>query len=128
MQLTDLQGNTYSIAGQKGKKIVMDFWATWCPPCRAMVPDLIKLRNSRPADKLLLLGVSDEPIDRLNRFAKEHNINYPVISHNRAMPAPYNQVTGLPTTFFIDSNGIIRHILVGYHDLDDMNAALKAMK
>lgn len=93
-----------------------------------MIPHLVELRNSAAPAQLAILGVSNEPIDRLNKFAKDFKMNYPVISHTGAMPVPYSKVTGLPTTFLIDSAGVIRHVLVGYHEMGDIQAALTGMQ
>ena len=128
LKIKDLQGNAFSIADLKGKKIVLDFWATWCPPCKEMIPDLIKLRNGTPDAQLAILGLSSEPADRIAKFAADQKINYPVISHAAAMPDPYGKVTFLPTTFLIDTAGVIRHVLIGYHSFPDLQAALNAMQ
>jgi peroxiredoxin len=128
LKMTDLQGNTISIAGLKGKKIVVDFWATWCPPCKQMIPAMIELRNSIAPEKLAILAVSNEPVDRLNKFAKDYKLNYTVIASGNEMPSPYGAVAVLPTTFFIDSSGTIRHILIGSHELADLKAAIDGMK
>jgi peroxiredoxin len=128
LKVTDLQGNKISIAELKGKKVILDFWATWCPPCKEMVPYLVELRNGAAPTQLAILGISNEPIDRLNKFIKDFKVNYPVISHTGAMPDPYAKVTGLPTTFYIDSSGIIRHVFVGYHEMEDIKTALSSMQ
>jgi len=128
LKMTDLQGNAVSLADLKGKKIVLDFWATWCPPCKEMIPDLVALRQSYAPDQLVILGISNEPIDRLNKFAKDYQMNYPVVPHSGPMPDPYSKVTGLPTTFFIDSTGVIRHVLVGYHEKAEIKAAIDSLR
>lgn len=128
LKMTDLQGNAVSLADLKGKKIVLDFWATWCPPCKDMIPDLIALRQSYATNQLVILGISNEPIDRLNKFAKDYQMNYPVVPHSGPMPDPYSKVTGLPTTFFIDSTGVIRHVLVGYHEKAEIKAAIDSLQ
>jgi len=127
LTVTDLEGAKIRLSDLKGKKIVLDFWATWCPPCKKMIPDLIALREQTQPANLVILGISDEPIDRLNKFVKDNKINYPVISHSGSLPSPFDQVTGLPTTFFIDAQGVIRQVVVGYHGLDELKAALDAL-
>jgi peroxiredoxin len=128
LKLTDIQGNTVSIAELKGKKIVLDFWATWCPPCKEMIPDLIALRGSYTPQQLVILGLSNEPKDQLVPFVKDYKINYPIISYREPLPDPYGKVVGLPTTFFIDSSGVIRQVLVGYHEKADIKAAIDGMQ
>ena len=127
MKMVDLEGKIHRISRLKGKKVILDFWATWCPPCRKAIPDLIKLAGSNSSD-LVILGLSDETADKLTQFSKEAKMNYPVIPYNDKLPAPYGQVTGLPTLFLIDSEGIIRDVLVGYHEPEDFQSRLKEIK
>ncbi len=128
LQMVDMQGKKYTLAELKGKKVVLDFWATWCPPCKKMIPELNTLRDQLKADDVVILGLSDEPIDRLNKFTKDNKMNYPIISYGQEMPIPFSAVTGLPTTFLIDAQGVIRNVLVGYHTTDELKAALGEMK
>lgn len=127
LTVTDLKGTKIQLSNLKGKKVILDFWATWCPPCKKMIPDLIALRDQTKPQDIVILGISDEPLDRLNKFAKEYKINYPIISHTGSLPSPFDQVTGLPTTFFIDAQGVIRQVVAGYHSLDEIKAALDAL-
>src|SRR4029079_10972301 len=77
--VTGLDGRSISLADLRGKVVLVNFWATWCPPCRAEIPDLIKLQN-KYRDKLVVLGISEDeiPVDEVKAFAREQKINYPV--------------------------------------------------
>ena len=119
--VTTLDGKTIKLSELKGKRVVVDFWATWCPPCVKEIPHFIKLRAETPAEELVIVGISSEDAETLRPFLKQKGINYPIAATDD-LPAPYKDVTSIPTTFFIDRNGIIQHIAVGYHDF----AALKA--
>jgi len=117
-----LDGQTVKLSELKGKRVVLDFWATWCPPCVKEVPRFIRLRRDVPESNLVILGVSKEDADTLRSFVKEKRVNYLIASADN-LPSPYRDVTGIPTTFFIDRRGAIQKVAVGYHDFD----ALKAM-
>jgi thiol-disulfide isomerase/thioredoxin len=127
LKMVDLSGNVNRISRLKGKKIMLDFWATWCPPCKESIPELIKLRAESKPSELAIFGLSDEPVDRLNKFSKDAKINYPVIAYNESLPEPYNLVNALPTLFLIDTKGIIRDILIGYHPIQEVEARLEQL-
>ncbi|MHC4554250.1 MAG: TlpA family protein disulfide reductase, partial [Planctomycetota bacterium] len=91
MKMVDLNGKIYHVSQLKSKKVILDFWASWCPPCKKAIPDLIKLADSSGSD-LVILGLSDEPTDKLAPFVKEAKMNYPVIAYKEKLPAPYGQV------------------------------------
>jgi len=126
ISVTTLSGDAIKLSELKGKRVVLDFWATWCPPCVKEIPHFIKLRSETPANELELVGISSEDENTLKAFVKKRGINYPIASAE-GLPAPYNQVRGIPTTFFIDRKGIIQEVLVGYHDFGSLkNHALAA--
>ena len=126
--MVDLEGKTHRISQLKGKKVILDFWATWCPPCKKAIPDLIKLADSNGSD-LVILGLSNEPVDKLAPFVKEVKINYPIIAyHDKDVSAPYSKVTAIPTLFLIDSEGIIQDVLTGYHEPEELQSRLKKIK
>ncbi|MHC5157998.1 MAG: TlpA family protein disulfide reductase [Planctomycetota bacterium] len=128
LKMVDLDGKIHRVSRLKGKKTILDFWATWCPPCKKAIPDLIKLRTNSKETELSILGISDEPADTLSPFVKEYKINYPIIADAKDLPAPYGQVTGIPTLFLIDSSGVIRDVIVGYHELEEIQRKLKELK
>ncbi|RKY13510.1 MAG: hypothetical protein DRP52_02555 [Planctomycetota bacterium] len=128
MKMTDLYGKTHRISRLKGKKVILDFWATWCPPCKKAIPDLIELAGNGNSN-LVILGLSNEATDILTPFAKEAKINYPIIAYNdKNVSAPYNKVTAIPTLFLIDSEGIIQDVLTGYHEPEELRSRLKEIK
>jgi thiol-disulfide isomerase/thioredoxin len=124
IRMVDLQGNIHRVTRLKGTKVLLDFWATWCPPCKESIPYLVELRGKTNENELTILGLSDEPADRLGQFAKDAKMNYPVILYNEKLPAPYGQITALPTVFMIDTKGVIRDIIVGYQKPQDIQVAL----
>ena len=104
--VNDLDGNPVSTAAWKGKVVFVNFWATWCPPCRAEIPILIDLQN-RYKDRLQIVGVSvddGDPAD-VKQFVKEAGINYPIVMSDRAITKEYGGVPALPTMFVVNPDG-----------------------
>jgi thiol-disulfide isomerase/thioredoxin len=123
--LTDLDGNAISFADLRGKVVLVNFWATWCPPCRAEIPDLIKLQE-RYRDKLVVLGISEDEVgpDEVKAFVTEQKINYPIAMSTPEMSQIFKGVSALPTTFVIDRDGKVQMRHVGM--LDPANTELEA--
>lgn len=121
LSLSDLSGNTISLEEARGKVVLLDFWATWCPPCRMSIPELIKLQEKFGEKGLVILGVSmDDPrkiTDKdLRAFKKQLQINYTILRANRQVLKDYfgNEAISIPTMFIIDREGKIRDKLVGF--------------
>ncbi len=105
--VNDVAGNPVSSASWKGKVVLLNFWATWCPPCRAEVPVLVDLA-SRYKDRVQIVGVSlDDGPDEVKQFMKDEGINYPIVMASREIVAEYGGVPALPTLFVVNPDGKI---------------------
>ena len=120
-----LDGETIQLSQLRGKRVILDFWATWCGPCVMEIPHFVQLVNEIPPEDLAIVGISSEDEATLRPFVKSHGINYPIVSADLSMP-PYSLVQAIPTTFVIDRNGVIQSVLLGYHDLKTLRALATA--
>jgi thiol-disulfide isomerase/thioredoxin len=105
-KLTSLDGKPLTLADSHGKVILLNFWATWCGPCRAEIPDLVGLQN-KYKDRLQVIGLvvdGDDP-DEIKRFVEESGINYPVALATDDIRMQYGGIGALPTSFVLDSQG-----------------------
>ena len=103
--LSDLQGKTWNLRDQRGKVVLLNFWATWCPPCRKEMPDLEAL-YSRFKDKgLVVLAISDEEAAKVGPFLAERNITYPVLLDPGRKVHEQLEIEGIPKSFVYDRDG-----------------------
>ena len=110
----DLDGREVSLAALRGKVVIINFWATWCGPCRAEIPDLIALQE-KYRDSLQVIGISQDevPVDLVRKFAVDHRMNYPVVMSSPEIEHLFPGVNALPTSFVVDRQSRIVQKHVG---------------
>ena len=115
LTLKDLQGRTLRLSDYRGKVVLLNFWATWCPPCGAEIPDLIKLQKEYGRQGLQVLGVTYPPERqaRVLRFTRRLKVNYPVALGTRETKALFSSDETLPLTIIIDRDGKLRDTISG---------------
>jgi len=108
-------GQEVTLSKLKGKVILLDFWATWCAPCRESIPHLIQLYKTYQKDGLEVIGMNLDrgDMDTVQHFVKSMDIPYPIVITSQDVERSYG-VTGLPTTILIDREGKIREKIVGF--------------
>jgi thiol-disulfide isomerase/thioredoxin len=112
--MRDLDGREVSLASLRGKVVLVNFWATWCGPCRAEIPDLVALQG-KYRDQLQVIGISQDevPVDLVRRFAADHRMNYPVVMSTPEIEKLFPGVNALPTSFIVDRESRIVQKHVG---------------
>ena len=127
-ELTDVHSNKpLKLSSLRGKPVLVNFWGTWCPPCREEMPALQKIYD-KVKGQVEFLGVSMGPRDdpaNVNQFVKLNGYNWTFIHDTDSAVSINYQVTGIPSTFFIDKNGVIRQIHVGGAGSADFENGLK---
>ena len=111
--LTSLSGQPLSLSTYRGKVVVLDFWATWCEPCKTEIPHFIDMQNRYAGQGLRVIGISmDDEEKPVRDFQQQFKMNYPVAIGNAKLAESYGGILGLPITFVIDRQGRIykRHI------------------
>ncbi len=122
-------GKMLKLSDYRGKVVVIDFWATWCPPCRKGIPDLIELKKEYKGKDFEIIGVS---LDRVTRggktaedvipFMEKMGINYPIVWGTLQTPQAFGTVRAIPTTFFLDKNGKVRKKIEGLASLQTLES------
>ncbi len=115
--LTDMNGTDYAINEQRGRWVILNFWATWCPPCRAELPELSDFYRVMEEEEVRFLGInlttSEKNPSDIPGFIIEHNIDFPVLLDSSGSVSRLYSIQSIPTTIIIDPGGIIRDIKTG---------------
>ncbi len=122
-----LDGKIVSLSDFKGKVVLVDFWATWCDPCKYEIPDLIKLQDKLGSKGFAILSVSmDEDVAEVAPFAKAAKINYPIILNASERPPKGWIAPGLPTAYLIGRDGKVLQRKFGSKSIDKLAAEVEA--
>ena len=127
--IKDMNGVDVNLASFKGKVILLNFWATWCGPCKLEIPDLVELQNTY-RDDLVVLGFSvDDTAEQIRPYAVEYKMNYPVLvglGHENVQEA-YGPLFGIPVTVLIDRDGRIARKMSGIRSKEQFEREIKAL-
>jgi peroxiredoxin len=124
--LKDVEGNPVSSADLKGKVVVLDFWATWCSPCRSEIPGYIELQKKYREAGLVVVGISldQDGAATVKKFIDEAGINYRIVMGDDSITGAFGGVEAIPTTFIIDRGGTVQFRKVGAMAHDAFEAQL----
>jgi cytochrome c biogenesis protein CcmG, thiol:disulfide interchange protein DsbE len=125
--LETLDGDTFTLSHMRGQPVILNFWATWCPPCRVEIPHFEQASRAYNG-QVAIIGVDDgEQADLVRPFAREVGMSYPVPLDVDSVVSRRYRVNSLPTTFFIDAEGIIRNVHIGIINQAVLNEKIEAL-
>jgi peroxiredoxin len=126
-ELKTLTGETVKLSNLKGKKVMLNFWATWCPPCKAEMPAMEQFSKQMDKD-VVILAVNIDPQLDVKGFVEENKITFPIPLDVDDKVNGIYQVLSIPTTYFIDSKGLIQNKFIGEMKLEDMKDFINKLK
>jgi cytochrome c biogenesis protein CcmG/thiol:disulfide interchange protein DsbE len=126
--LTDLSGQTLQLSGYRGKVVLLNFWATWCAPCRSEIPRFVDLRNKYDREGFEIIGISLDDDPKLVRtFYQQSRMNYPVAIGDAKLAEQYGGILGLPVSFLIGRDGRIYAKYAGETDISLVEREIKSL-
>jgi peroxiredoxin len=125
--LTDINGKAVNLSDFKGKAVILDFFASWCPPCRQEIPDFIQLQKSYSDKDFTMIGVALVSAEDAKDFANKEGINYPVLPDNGKVSDSYGPIRSIPTTFVLDKSHKIVKMYIGFRPKSTFEADIKEL-
>lgn len=127
-KLKDLNGREFSLSELKGKRVFLNFWATWCPPCRAEMPEIEQLYQETKNSDLVIIAVEiGGPLDTVKAFISQNKYNFKVLLDSDKSVAEQYGISSIPTSFFIDKDGYIAAKNTGAMDYSQMQEYIKSL-
>ncbi len=128
-ELPDLNGKNIKLSDFKGKVVFLNFWATWCPPCKREIPGFINLVNKYGKDGFIVLGVAVDPreFDKVKPYAQTVGVNYPVVYDKKGVSQLYGGIRSIPTTFVINREGKVVGQIVGSRPEQTFEKIIKSL-
>ena len=128
--VTTIDGKKVALSDLRGKVVILDFWATWCPPCKKEIPGFVELKK-KYAKRLEIVGISvDRGIEPVKEFYRKNKMNYPVAMATKEILESYNAIYRLqyiPTTFIIDKEGYIHDVKIGFISKDEFEKLIQEL-
>ena len=123
--VTDIDGKKLTLSAYKGKVVLLDFWATWCTPCRAEIPHFVEMQQKYGPQGFQVIGISmDDDAKPVKEFYRQYNMNYPVAVGDDKLAQSFGGVLGLPVNFIIDREGRIHAKYLGATDVSVIDKAV----
>jgi thiol-disulfide isomerase/thioredoxin len=129
LRLKTIDGRVFDLADYKGKVVLLNFWATWCPPCRQEIPELIKIQRQYRNRGLQIVGVTYPPENSsdVRHFARRRKMNYPIVLGTKETKLMFSASETLPVTVIIDSAGNLRDAIEGIMYPDEFDQKVKPL-
>lgn len=118
-ELENLTGEKIKLSDFQGKKVMLNFWATWCPPCKAEIPDMQKF-HLEEGDDIVILAINIDTENDVAGFAKQMNVTFPILLDKQNNVNKVYQIISIPTSYFIDEKGLIQNKHIGAMDIKAM--------